>query len=298
MHITPFVWKPKPGHALLADTASIDGRSEERNWRPSGDALSAMYPGIVPCLELPGILERVPWHETFRNNEAITVIAGGPGSGKTSILQWTARTMALQGLDALEKRTTDPDDIDWPIQTDLDAWASLPGQPVETLERTVIDGLALVETLSANRLKALREFMRRRLIQSKAKTFFVFDALDQVSESRVFLLRQRLQAIASLSCPEWPNEPDSKSKPCSIKRAQEILSRGTKILISTRESGLRTHHQAMSFASISTLQAAALSAEEARELATKTIVLPSGAALAASSVPMMPLAPARLSTTT
>jgi len=269
VHITPFVWKPKPGHTLLAAAASTDGRSEVRDWRPVDYDPSAADREAGPRLERTRTQERVPWHETFRNNEAITVIAGGPGSGKTSILQWTARTMALQGLDALEKRTTNPDEIDWPVQTDLDTWTSLSGQPAESLERIVIESLALVETLSANRLKALRQFMRRRLIQSKANTFFVFDALDQVLESRVLLLRERLQAIASHSRPEWLNEPGSKSKPCSEKLAREIFSRGTKILISTRESGLRTHQQAMSFASISTLQAAALSAEEARELATK-----------------------------
>jgi hypothetical protein len=248
VHITPFVWKPKPGYSLLPDAASADGRTEERDWRPAGYNVSVADREAGPRLERTRIQERVPWHDTFRNNEAITVIAGGPGSGKTSILQWTARTMALRGLADLEKRTTDPDDVDWPIQTDLDAWASLAGQPVETLERAAIDSLALVETWGEHRLKALRQFMRRRLTQSKANTFFVLDALDQVAESRVLLLRERLQAIASHSRPEWPNEPDSKSTPCSLKLAQEIMSRGTKILISTRESGLRTHHQAMSFA--------------------------------------------------
>lgn len=269
VHITPFVWKPKPGHSLLTEAASPDGRTEERDWRPAGYDPSVADREAGPRLERTRLQERVPWHETLRNNEAITVIVGGPGAGKTSILQWTARIIALRGLADLEKRTADLDDIDCPIQTDIDAWVSLTGQPIETLERAVIDGLALIETWGAHRLKALRQFTRRRLIQSKANTFFVFDALDQVAESRVLVLRERLQATASHSRPEWPNEPDSKSKPCSLKLAQEIMSRGTKILISTRESGLRTHHQAMSFASISTLQAAALSAEEAKELATK-----------------------------
>lgn len=270
VHVTPYVWKPQPRYSLLADAPSAGGRTEEHDWRPAGYDPSVAERETGPRLERTRKHERVPWSETFRNNEAMTVITGGPGSGKTSILRWTARMVALLGLDEIGKRSIELDQIHWPVLTDLDAWVSSDGQPIETLTGVVIDSLALIENWGANRLKALRFLMRKRLIQSKANTTFFFDALDQVPESRVILLGNRLQAVASFSHPELPNgEPVSQSTPCSIERAKEIFSRGTKILISTRESGLRTHYQAMSFTSKSTLQAAALSAEEAKELAAK-----------------------------
>ena len=128
VHVASHVRKPKPGHALLTDAVSADGRMEARERRPANFDPSVSDIPVIWSFEETQLQERVPLDETLFNDERITVIAGEPGSGKTSILQWTAGTMASRGLDDLEKRTTDSGDIDWPILVDLDTWLSRRGQ--------------------------------------------------------------------------------------------------------------------------------------------------------------------------
>jgi hypothetical protein len=186
---------------------------------------------------------RVPWTTEFqRPQHEPFMIVGGPGFGKTSLLRWTAREMVLESLTALHARTKTWSEVNWPVITDLAAWLSKAGDSHNALRDTALDFAALPKTHPELQRKALLLATETRLITQTEHTHLFLDALDQVPASRLRLLRERLGDLGHIA---------------------------PRLVFSTREAALTTHLPFMSFSRLTKLEAAGLSADDARALAAK-----------------------------
>ncbi len=83
----------------------------------------------------------VAWQSEFlrSNRQTPILVVGGPGAGKSSILAWTARSLALDAKRQLESRTNTARDVPWPVFVDLDQWAQQRGSPQESLRQVILD---------------------------------------------------------------------------------------------------------------------------------------------------------------
>lgn len=142
----------------------------------------------------------------------------------------------------LEARTAIPEEIPWPMIVDLDSWARRPGLSRESLRAVVFERSSLPEDWTSRRRTVLEEIMTGRLTSQSANTFLFLDALDQVVESRAQVLRDRLN---------------------------DLLHLAPRMILSSREAGLRMHHGTIPFSHVTLLQVAALSRDEANDLASK-----------------------------
>lgn len=243
VHIPPYVWKEERRSVSMPDGEG-KGSGGEKDWRPSGYDPAAADREAGPRLERTTRQVRVPWeaevHPAYRTTALVLV--GGPGFGKTTTLQWTARQMALKAIAELEAHQHSCDNVPWPVLTDLDSWADTHGQPRESLFAVSFSKVPVPESLPRLQREALPLLMQRRLNAADAQTFLFLDALDQVAETQARRLRERFTALADFA---------------------------PRLVLSTRESGFRTHSHTMPFPHLTVLQAAALSAEDASALASK-----------------------------
>jgi hypothetical protein len=244
VHVPPYVWKEELRTVDMAAGPTFPDGGTERDWRPADYDPAAADREAAPRLQSQKRQVRVAWEEEFARTNRSTplVVIGGPGFGKTSMLAWTVRQMALDAQACLEARTATHDEVPWPVLADLEAWARQPGLPRESLRAVMLLGAGLPEAWSARRRTALEQIIKERLSDQGANTFLFLDALDQVGEARARTLRSRLN---------------------------ELRGFAPRMVLSTRESGLRTQQPVMPFPNLTTLQIAALSSTEARELAGK-----------------------------
>lgn len=199
-----------------------------------------------PALERNSPTARVSWQKEFECTTRTTplVVIGGPGFGKTALLRWTARQMAESAIKAIETRVSSCNEVAWPFLTDLDSWASTDGSARDSLK---IASLLHAPPPAAwpdqyHLRSALDALLRDRLGTHRAHTFLFLDSLDQLSEVRGQTLHERLSELADFA---------------------------PRMVISTRESGLRTHYHITPFAHVTLLRCATLSRADAHEVAVK-----------------------------
>lgn len=241
IHVPQYVWREEPGTS--AEIPALSRGHTPENWLPTDYDPVAADREIGPRLQPQKRQVRVLWEEEFRRGNRIAplVVIGGPGFGKTSLLVWTTRTMALDGKAKIENRTATYEEIHWPILVDLDTWARQLGRPLESLRAVMLERAGLPEAWSNRRRELLERVITERLKDHAANTFLFLDALDQVIEARAQVLRNRLDELSSLA---------------------------PQMVLSSRESGLRVHQGTLPFPHVTTLQVAALLPEDARHLAT------------------------------
>jgi hypothetical protein len=108
VHVPPSVLKEELYRPDVAGgLSSRDGDSGE-DWRPSDHELGAASREVGPRPQAQKRRIRVRWDEEFKRSTrtAPIVVVGGPGFGKTSLLAWTARQMALDAKTQIEARTS------------------------------------------------------------------------------------------------------------------------------------------------------------------------------------------------
>ena len=119
----------------------------------------------------------VPWDEQAGKRFRRAVILGDPGFGKTWLLHYEARRIALEGTEQLDKRITDLDGLVLPLLVRLSGvsqqlWDMSRGiQPIRLEE-------ALVALAGKGRSKAFRRFVRKKLKTDRC--VILLDAWDEV----------------------------------------------------------------------------------------------------------------------
>ena len=119
----------------------------------------------------------VPWDEQAGKRFRRAVILGDPGFGKTWLLNYEARRIALEGAEQLDKRITDLDGLVLPLLVRLSGvsqqlWDMSRGiQPIRLEE-------ALVALAGKGRSKAFRRFVRKKLKTDRC--VILLDAWDEV----------------------------------------------------------------------------------------------------------------------
>lgn len=237
VHIPVHVWKEEL-------RLSQGEESAESDWRPSGYDPSAGDRETGPRLERAKRQIRIPWESEFRriHRTGPLVLVGGPGLGKTTVLQWTAREMAALAQRELKDRHKSLAEVEWPMLADLDTWAAQEAPPFEALVSAMLTIQAVPERWAPLRMNALGQLLDQRLLSAADKTFIFLDALDQLSEQRSHRLTDWFEQLADFT---------------------------SRLVLSTREHGLRIHTQNMPFPNLTIVQTATLTPEEANELATK-----------------------------
>lgn len=243
VYIPPHVWKEE---RRLADPS---GGSDNSEWRPVGYDPAAASREVGPRLKERKRQVRVAWDHLFSSRVSMLplIVVGGPGLGKSTLLAWTARQLALQASLAISNRTASVNDVAWPILADLDTWTQQLGSPTESLSKAALIRSAVPEDWNALRVEALREIIHSRLQTHTRNTAVFCDALDQVRDSAVSTLQQRLYAISG---------------------------RSGRIVVSTREAALGRANTTLPFPRMTVVQVAALEPREASELAAKWLDTP------------------------
>jgi hypothetical protein len=214
------------------------------DWRPADYDFAVAEREVGPRLEARRIQVRVAWDELFstRTNAQPLVVVGGPGFGKSSLLAWTARQMAMQSSVAIAERTASIDGTSWPILADLDAWTQQPGSPRESLLKAALERAGVPEEWNKLSCDTLEQIYLRRLREQAHNTFLFLDAVDQVRDSSIATLQQRLDSMVIF---------------------------GGRLILSSRESALRSRRGMLPFEQMTVVQAAALAPREAADLAAK-----------------------------
>ncbi len=233
VHVPPQVWKDeriRPEH--------------EAGWRDESENDAASGP---EHRDSPPTKRRVrqPWERVFHlhRGRSPLVLVGGPGSGKSTVLHWTAREMARASVIALQARSCQPAEVSWPVLVNLDTWAAHEQrqQPRASLV-SLITG-AVPEEMAPHERSAITRLIEQRLTTATQQTCLFLDSLDQVASGRVDPLRKRLASLSDLT---------------------------TRLVLTTRESGLRTHEEAMkTLPSPIKVESAPLTPEDTRTLAAK-----------------------------
>ena len=242
VHVPPSVLKEELYRSDLSyDLSYLEGDSGN-SFDPVGYGLTNKE--VAPHRQTQKRRARLPWDEEFKRSTrtAPLLLIGGPGFGKTSLLAWAARQMAIEAKTKLETSTATPDEVQWPMVTDLDTWARQPGLPQESFGAAVLQASGLPEDWSDRRRATLQLITRDRIKVQSSNTFLFLDALDQVGEARAAIMRPRIVAFTSFS---------------------------PRMVFSTRESGLRTLQPILPFPNLVRLETASLSREESNELARK-----------------------------
>jgi TIR domain len=242
VHVPPSVLKEELYRLGVAGGLSSRDGDIGDDLRPSDQELGAASSEVGSSPQAQKRPIRVRWDEEFKRptRTAPIVVVGGPGFGKTSLLAWTARQMALDAKTQIEARTSSLDEIQWPVLTDLDTWAWQSGLPQESLGAAVLKAAGLPEDWSDRRRTTIERITKDRLKDHGVNTFLFLDALDQVGEARAAVIRSRLAALTSFA---------------------------PRMIFSTRESGLRTLQPILPFPHIVCLETAGLSSEESVALA-------------------------------
>jgi len=242
VHVAPQVWKDEYSFYPAAED---ERGGSEPDWPPASYDPTGADGEVAPRLRQQRRKVRVPWITEFQRpqqQQQPIVIVGGPGSGKTSLLRWTAREMVLESLAAINARTGTVAEVCWPIIADLAAWLCRTGQPRESLQEYALAFAPLPEDSPVLRQQALAYVMKSRILDHQEYTYLFLDALDQVPVARLRLLRERLDGLGSIA---------------------------SRVVFSTREAALTTYLPLLSMPRLTILEAAALCTEDARAVAAK-----------------------------
>lgn len=227
-------------------TAGSDGRTDSAisDWRPVDYDSGGAEREVGPRLEARRTQVRVAWEELFSTHTKAQplVVVGGPGFGKSSLLAWTARQMAINAGLAITGRTASVHETPWPMLVDLDTWTQQSGSPRESLLKAALERTRMPDGWDKLRSDALEQIYLQRLREHAHNSFLFLDAVDQVRDSSITVLLQRLDAMAVF---------------------------GGRLVLSSREAALRSHRGMLPFQQLTVVQAAALAPREAADLASK-----------------------------
>ncbi len=131
------------------------------------------------------------WNERIGSRFLRATILGDPGFGKTWLLRYEARRLALKAVDMLTAKIGDLDDIDLPVFLRLSALANRKGALEDDVVRLRGYKLCTGHKLS----ERFREYLRRQLTSSHGN--LLLDAWDEISDlQHRRCLRDRIQAFA------------------------------------------------------------------------------------------------------
>jgi hypothetical protein len=150
--------------------------------------------------------------------------------------------MAIHAGVTIADRTVSVHETQWPILADLDAWTQQSGSPRESLLRAALARTGIPNGWNKLRSDTLEQIYTQRLREHAHNTFLFLDAIDQVRDSAIAILQQRLDSMAVF---------------------------GGRLVLSSRESALRNHRGMLPFQQMTVVQAAALAPREAADLAGK-----------------------------
>lgn len=243
VYVPPYVWKDElraqssNSVGSFADFTQIGSNSTDLN-------TGSLPSGWIPGFRVERRQVRVLWEEEFARSAGTTPIflVGSAGFGKTSLLTWTARQLARRGITELEGRHASFEEVHWPALADFDNWIRHAGSTRSSLVTALLLKTELPEEWPSRRRALCERLLVQRLGSDSLNTYLLLDGLDQIGEPQAGRTWARLNGLKSLA---------------------------PKIVISTRESGLRTHSSILPFSHITLLRASPFSSVESTELAAK-----------------------------